>query len=302
MKHWKIFAAISAGLLAALVVGGIPDVSAAFVPLPDVDGIGVPNPEGDTAIQRAESLLGPIGRTLRIVIGAIAVLLIVISGFTMVIGGENEETVKTQKTSITMAIIGLAMISIAGPMAEIFDFRQGNFLEDPDALVERAKLFDDTTKIIVTFFKYVLGSLAALMFIRAGATMISGSHNEEAVTQSKKSLMVGAAGLFLVLISDLVVRNILYDAEYNDTASKTIVEIDQNAFIAQVVAFTNILVTFVGPIMMLGIVIGGVVYVTSAGNEERTNLAKKILLNSVIGIIIIYSAFALVSTVITGSF
>jgi hypothetical protein len=62
------------------------------------------------------------------------------------------------------------------------------------------------------------------------------------------------------------------------------------------------MVSFVGPIMMLGLVAGGVLFLTSAGNDERTGLAKKIITNSVIGIVIIYGAFALVSTVIAGYF
>ena len=67
-------------------------------------------------------------------------------------------------------------------------------------------------------------------------------------------------------------------------------------------AITNLIVTFVGPIMVLGIVVGGLLYVTAAGDETRVSMAKNILMNSVIGVIIIYGAFALVSTVITGVF
>ncbi len=78
--------------------------------------------------------------------------------------------------------------------------------------------------------------------------------------------------------------------------------INQSEFVTQVVAVTNIMVSFVGPIMMLGLVIGGFMYVTAGGDEEKSGLAKKILMNSVIGIVIIYGAFALVSTVITGVF
>lgn len=292
-------------LLAALLGAAfalIPEVHAAFLPLPDSSNLDVPVPEGDTGVQRLESILGPLGRVVRIVLGAIAILLIVIAGFTMTISGDNEESIKKQKESIVFAIVGLMMVSIAGPIAEIFDFRAGNLLENPEAIVERAQLFDNTTRIIVTFVKYLLGALATLMFVISGARMVVGSANEENVAIAKKNLALGGAGLLLVILSDLVVRRILYDAEYNDAASQTIVQIDQNNLVSQVVAITNVLVTFVGPIFMLGIVIGGVLYVTAGGDEERTNLAKKVILNSVIGVAIIYGAFALVSTIITGVF
>jgi len=292
--------ALAMGLMLALMV---PQVDASsFIPLPDNSNLDVPAPEGETAIQQLEDVLGPLGRIIRIVVGAVAVVFIVISGVSMVVGGENEENVKTQRKSIMYGIIGLIMISIAGPIAEVFDYRGGNFLANPDSFIERANLFGDTTRLIVTFLKYLLGSLASLYFIRAGAVMVTSGHSEEDITREKKNIALAAAGLFMVIMSDLVVKQILFDAEYNDSTSETVVQINQNDFITQMVGITNLVVTFVGPIMMLGIVIGGVLYVTAGGDEERTGLAKKIIMNSIIGIIIIYGAFALVSTIIAGSF
>ncbi len=294
------------GLLLAALLGALfaflPEAYAGFIPLPDTTNLDVPTPEGDTAIEQAESILGPLAKAIRIVIGTIAVALIVVAGFTMIVGGDNEETVKTQRKGITYGVIGLLLISVAGPIAEVFDFRAGNYLEDPDMFIQRAALFDDTTRVVITFVKYFLGSLAALMFIRSGAMLVAQGYSEETVTREKKNLMIGAAGLVMVIMSDLIVRRLLYDAEYNDTASETVIAINQNELVTQIVAITNLIITFVGPLMMLGIIIGGVLYVTAGGDEERTGLAKKILLNSVIGIVIIYGAFALVSTVISGVF
>ena len=54
--------------------------------------------------------------------------------------------------------------------------------------------------------------------------------------------------------------------------------------------------------MMLGIVAGGLMYAMAGGDEEKSGKAKKILVNSIIGAIIIYGAFALVSTIISGVF
>jgi hypothetical protein len=293
-----VFLAALAGFLFAF----LPHAYASFIPLPDTTNLDVPAPEGDTAFDKLENLLGPLARNLRIVVGAIAVLFIVISGASMVISGDNEENAKTQKKGLTYGLIGLLMISIAGPVAEVFDYREGNFIADPNSLVERAQLFDNTTQLVITFVKYLLGGLATLMFIRSGAVMVASGDSEEDVTKEKKNLALGAAGLLLVIVSDLVVRRVFYIAEFNEDADKTIVKIDQNEFLTQLVAITNFIVTWVGPIMMLGIVAGGFLYLTAGGDEERTGLAKKIVMNSIIGVIIIYGAFALVSTIIAGQF
>lgn len=301
IKKAHVGGLVLAALLGALVVT-MPHAYADFLPLPSTEELDVPAPEGETAFEKLENLLGPVARNLRIIVAAVALLLIVISGFTMVVNGDNEETAKTQRKSITYGIIGLLMISIAGPIAEVFDYREGNFVTDPNKLVERIQLFDDTTRLIITFAKYLLGGLATLMFIRSGALMVISGDNEEEVSKNKKSLAVAAGGLLMVIVSDLVIRRVFYVAEFVEDADQTIVAIDQNEFVQQLVAVTNLLVTFVGPIMMLGIVAGGVLYVTAGGDDERTGLAKKIVFNSVIGVIIIYGAFALVSTVIAGRF
>lgn len=298
LHAWGLVLAVFLGVIAA----SVPLSSADFIPLPATDDLDVPAPEGDSAFEKLENLLGPLARNLRIIVGGIALLFIVVSGFSMVISGDNEENAKTQKKSLTYGLIGLLMISIAGPIAEVFDYREGNFISDPDKLVERVNLFDDTTRILITFVKYLLGGLASLMFIRAGAMMVIAGDNEEDVSKEKKNLALGAGGLLMVIVSDLVVRRVFYVADFNEDADKTIVSIDQSEGVQQLVAVTNLMVSFVGPIMLLGIVAGGVLYMTAGGDEERTGLAKKIVMNSIIGVVVIYGAFALVSTVIVGVF
>jgi len=302
LSYQKLLPYFIAALLGALLAF-IPEVSAGgFLPLPDNSDLDVTAPEGDDAIEKFGNALGPVARVIRIIIGAVSVLLIVMSGFIMVVKGDSEDAITKEKDAIKYGIIGLMMLSIAGPIAEIFDFRQGNYLADAESFVERAQIFGDTTQMIITFIKYFLGSLAALFFVRSGALLISDGANEDTVSKEKKAMAVSAAGLLMVILSDLVVKRVFFVAEYSEDAEATIVAIDQSEFISQVVGFTNLLVTFVGPIMMLGLVAGGALYVTAGGDEERTGLAKKILMNSIIGVIIIYGAFAIVSTLVSGQF
>lgn len=293
--------AILAAFLAVIVVDAHTAL-ASFLPLPATDNLNIPTPQGDTSFQKLENILGPFARNLRIIVGAVSILFIVISGFTMVVSGDNEDTAQKEKKSMTYGVIGLMMISIAGPIAEVFDYRQGNFISDPDSFTERIKVFGDVTQLVITFIKYLLGSLATLMAVRAGAIMVLDSDNEDEVTKAKKTLTLSAGGLFMVIVSSMVIKKIFYVASYSANAEETIIQLDQNELIRQLVAFTNILVSFVGPIMMLGIVIGGFLYVTAGGDDEKTGLAKKIVTNSLIGIVIIYGAFAMVSTIIAGQF
>lgn len=52
-----------------------------------------------------------------------------------------------------------------------------------------------------------------------------------------------------------------------------------------------------GLIAVVFLVIGGISYITAGGNEETTKKATRTLLNAVIGMIIVFAAYAIVITV-----
>ncbi|MBP9718185.1 hypothetical protein KBD59_02705 [Candidatus Gracilibacteria bacterium] len=54
---------------------------------------------------------------------------------------------------------------------------------------------------------------------------------------------------------------------------------------------------FLGLLAVIMVIYGGFLYVSSAGNEDNVNKAKKILMYAAIGIILIIVSFALVNTI-----
>ena len=65
-----------------------------------------------------------------------------------------------------------------------------------------------------------------------------------------------------------------------------------------IMKIVRIILGFVGVIAISIIIYAGYIWMTSAGNSERIEKAKKILINAVIGLLIILSAFAIVSFII----
>jgi hypothetical protein len=57
------------------------------------------------------------------------------------------------------------------------------------------------------------------------------------------------------------------------------------------------IISFSGVVAALFLIVGGFLYLTSAGNEEQTEKGKKILVNSVIGLVVIILAYAIVSII-----
>ncbi|MBI3261309.1 hypothetical protein HYZ64_03010 [Candidatus Berkelbacteria bacterium] len=64
--------------------------------------------------------------------------------------------------------------------------------------------------------------------------------------------------------------------------------------LAQIVAtIFNIVIGISGAIFMVLLLVGGIQYMTAAGNEENTTKAKKLLVDAVIGLVLTLSAWAI---------
>lgn len=68
---------------------------------------------------------------------------------------------------------------------------------------------------------------------------------------------------------------------------------------ALVLTLINFFLTFLGLLAVAIIIYGGFLYVSSAGNTEKTDQAKKIITYAAIGIVVILISFALVNTLLT---
>ena len=63
--------------------------------------------------------------------------------------------------------------------------------------------------------------------------------------------------------------------------------------------FISAVVGFVGVIFLLLMVYGGLTWMTAGGNEEKIGKAKKIIVNSVIGIILVMLSYAIVQFIMS---
>ncbi|MFA5129205.1 MAG: hypothetical protein WC445_04630 [Patescibacteria group bacterium] len=50
---------------------------------------------------------------------------------------------------------------------------------------------------------------------------------------------------------------------------------------------------FVGVVFLILMIAGGLMWMTAAGNDERVNKAKSLITNAVIGMVIVFSAYAI---------
>lgn len=259
-------------------------------------------PKGVSGQTTAKNLILSGLEYVKILIAVIGIVYISIMGYTMVTNGENEEEVTKAKRGLIYTLIAFLLISMSEDFGRIFDMDQGTLLENPQEVIKRAHLFDKQVEIIVTFIKYCLAAFATLMLVRSGFKLITAGGNDEETSKHKKSIMYSAGGLVLIYLGDIFINKVFYKVNKNVYSGITGVhpKVDAKEGIAQIIGATNFVVSFIGPLAVLMLLVGAIMYATAGGEEEALNKAKRVLITVAIGIVLIFGAFAIVSTVVAG--
>jgi cytochrome bd-type quinol oxidase subunit 2 len=273
-------------------------------PLPSAHKFGdLPDTVSDSGTRGAQVIIDKISTNAKYLIGAIAIGIIVFAGFRLVAQGTDENVLTEQKKNLLIMLVGLAILGLALPLSTIVSFQDGGPFSNTYEITERVNIFKSETMIVIKFIKYVLGSVAVLFIVLSGAELITSMKDEGAIDKVKKKLGVSILGLILVMFSGTLIDKILYkvDFEKAETESGVNPMIDANSAMAEIIAITNFIITFIGPLLIIVFVASGIMYVLSFQDEGRMDTAKKWMKNSVIGLLVVYGAFAIVSTFISGN-
>lgn len=114
-------------------------------------------------------------------------------------------------------------------------------------------------------------------------------------------LVTGLMTMALLLLNSLGVDIVMaqaIDPEADQPAIIRALSGGQTGLRGIVLTIVNFFLTFLGLLAVVMVIYGGFLYVSSAGNEENVNKAKKILLYAVVGIVVIIVSFALVNTLL----
>ncbi|HBB02690.1 MAG: hypothetical protein US89_C0005G0103 [Candidatus Peregrinibacteria bacterium GW2011_GWF2_38_29] len=297
---------------AVVIFGLLPSFAyAGGLPLDDTKySTELITPKGTTTLDKVKSSLGigdnaqgGILYVVKNIITALAVLLIIISAVRILTAGGDEEVVKKQTKQIMYSIGGLVLISLSGDLWKVFDFSQGGMLKDPTQMIKSVTWFNRETQIVITFFKYLIGGVAIFQMIASGLHLIT-MEDPAKVEEDKKKLMYGAGGLILIVMSNTIIDKIFYKLDITKYTGTTGVQpaIDAVAGLKEIVGITNFVVAILGPLCVLALIAGAIMYVVSGGVEEKTKQATRVITAAAIGIVIVYGAFAIVSTVIARKF
>ena len=274
---------------------------------------GIPTPPPNKSGQEiARDAIFQAVKYAKVLSSVIAVLFIIFMGVRYVTSGGDEEAIKKSTKGLLFSLLALAMISMSQEIAEIVGFYDSNAafntlsdggIINKDNLIDRVTLFDRRVEVIMIFIKYFVAGLAVLMLIINGVKLVAGGGEEEHIKKARNGIAYSLGGLLLLYFGNTFVTKVFYRVDKTSLPTTGVEpQLDLGRGVQEIVGITNFIVSFVGPLLMLLILIGGVMYLTSAGEEEKMSKAKRLIIAAVLGVIVIYGAFAIVSTVTAGSF
>lgn len=154
------------------------------------------------------------------------------------------------------------------------------------------KTVDELLSNVLVAVQRIIGTLA-LVFIVIGAVMIlSSAGNPEMVERGKKAITMAIIGLAIGVAAPSLLKELATIIGWGPGTAIPALTLSQIA-----VNVLQFLLGVAGVLTLIMLVIGGIMYLTSAGDEDRIAIGKKIFFNSLIGIVIILASMVLVQQI-----
>lgn len=256
---------------------------------------GVKNFSGITASTTGEDIAEKFIfngiRILRNLIGAIALVLAVLYATNLVLARGNEETIATQKNNFTYMLIGFLVILSAENIARLFNPATAT----TDQIINFSAA-NDQLRTIASYMKWFLGSILGLLMTISAIRMVTSQGNEEVADQQKQTILWSFAGGLVILLADSLVR-VVYTINYEPAPGTDIITAaSAQSGITTVAGIIQLMLAFLGPVAVIFTIYAGFLYMTAFQNEEQTGKAKQMIIGGITGIVVVYAAYAIVST------
>jgi NAD/NADP transhydrogenase beta subunit len=130
------------------------------------------------------------------------------------------------------------------------------------------------------------------MIVVAGILYMTSAGDQGKVETAKKAVTAALIGLALALAAPALLKEIytVLGAAGAPTAHRTLSQI--------IIETIKVLSGFVGSIAVLMLVVGGIMYITSAGDSTKADTAKNIIQYAIIGLVVALISLIVVTQVI----
>lgn len=117
----------------------------------------------------------------------------------------------------------------------------------------------------------------------------------------KKLVLSKVSAISAAVMAFIMPAIVFAQADFNsglDTL-KTETGMGDTELVPMIGGIINVIMGLLGVVAVLVILYGGFMWMTAAGNEEKVGKAKKLIIAGIIGLVVIFAAFAIASFVIS---
>lgn len=232
--------------------------------------------------QRISGVRTPL-TIFNVLVGVVALTYLIYVAISFFFADGDPEKIGKARKHVAWIILGLAVVSVA----EFTAFQ----LLDPSTEVAEPRLASDTTarllgmkidQIIDYVEIFITGVILVLLGI-SGYNMITGSEAEEIATNEKKFLTSFVTGAALILLAEVI------SLIFSNRNPQDAIFSGAN----QILGIINYALSFIAIASFVMLILSGFYYVSSFGNDDQMNRAKKIILGCVLGIVVAISSYVL---------
>ncbi|MCD5382966.1 hypothetical protein LR002_02485 [Candidatus Gracilibacteria bacterium] len=244
--------------------------------------------DGDGVEQVKTYLTGTFVPLIKFIMVGISIIFIIVSLFAVIfsVGAEAENAFKKFGTNFGFAILGFVLISFSGKIAEAVDPILGNNNAD----FGNIGAFESMANILVDFSAILIGGIAVAVIVISGIKIVK-SQGEGIEDEFKKILSAGV-GLMVTLLS----RKFIYEIFFTNYGMKGVNEGASLSTTQEIMGVVGYFMQFITIGGVGLIILAGVYYIFSSGEgNDNTELAKGIMKNVAIGLVILMSSYSLVT-------
>ncbi len=255
----------------------------------------IPKPiEGDGAIDMTQKLIKekivPLAKFIFIGVGLI---FLGMYAYQVTLGMGEDDQISSGKDNIMYAAMGFALVALAEPMTKIFDPIGA---EDVTHILQKSA-FESVTMLIINSLEVLLGTILVILIFYAGMQMVTADGDDKTMEDAKNTFKYSFIGILIIMIAKPLVTQVFYPQLGTVDIGKTQVE----NFMAEAFGILEYLLQFLGILVFVSFVYASVQYLMSGSDDGARESAKNILLWSVIGMVIILFAYAIVMFVVPSS-
>ncbi|MDP3997021.1 MAG: hypothetical protein Q8P73_00770 [bacterium] len=244
--------------------------------LPDADCGTLGLQCGDGQPSSLANILQTIINVFLALIAVIAVAAIIYGGVQYMISGGDEQQAAKGKRTVLFAVVGLLIVGLA---AAIVQFTGG-------ALKGRTTKLPDMIFTIIKVFLALIAVIDLAAIIYGGVQYMISGGDEQQAAKGKRTVLYAVAGLIIVGLAFAIV-----------VFTAGAIRGETMALPDMILTIINVFLVLVSLAALIAIIYGGVQYITSEGDEQKSATAKRTILYAVLGLLVTGFAAAIVAFV-----